>query len=444
MRRNRGPLLAGLTLLLLLSIAPANLEAVGILQKPRDNERDALLAVTPEFVVSNVTLINKELSPGGLNNTSAFDVCGADLGSMFDWNNRVYIAFGDTFGCPLTAQSQPNWRSNTLAYTTDTTPAGGIVFDAYILGPDAKAKENIANDAGPPEETAITTYGVSVGNTGYLFYFEGTIVPDWTCNYSSAAKSTDAGQNWTKMPSLVWLPGNFNQVAIYKQDGFVYFFGIPCARAGGVKLMRVAEGSIENKAAYQYFGGYILGTPAWYAEEQPIFIVPPGVGELSVRWNPYLGKYMMMYIHDDPPGFGRGIEMRTAPNLWGPWSEPVFVTSGATYPCIYAPYTREGYEENSGKTVYFRASRQCPGFDPYSTYWMKLTLAAANPGDANGSGGPADMLDALAAARCTLDLIDCSTIVQIAADVDCTASVTMLDALFIARKVLNLILNYPC
>lgn len=327
------------------------------------------------FTVGTVTQIAKEIGSDGNNSTQNVDVCGADLGSMFDWNGKVYNVFGDTFGCPLNP-NQPNWRSNTLATTTDATPSDGITFNNWIVGADGKAKEIIANDAGPSTETAIPTYGVSIGTTGYLYYFEGQISPSWTCNYSSVAKSTDGGQNWTKLSGLKWAPGNFNQVAIYKKDGYVYFFGIPCARAGGARMMRVLEGSIENKATYEYLTGYdATSNPIWTvnAESSAVSIVPAPVGELSVRFDNYLGQYIMMYLKDVSP---YTIEIRSAPNLWGPWSDPQTVTTGATYPCVYAPYMREGYDENNGQTVYFRMSRFCPGFNPYSSYWMKMTLNA--------------------------------------------------------------------
>ncbi len=317
--------------------------------------------------------VNKEIGPDGNNSTQNVDVCGADLGSMFDWNGKVYNVFGDTFGCPLSA-TPVNWRSNTLSYTTDSNPSDGITFDGWIVGADGKAKALIPHDAGPATETAIPTYGVSIGTTGYLFYFEGTISPSWSCNYSSVAKSTDGGQNWTKLSGLKWSPGNFNQVAIYKKGGYVYFFGIPCGRTGGAKLMRVLEGSIENKAAYEYVTGFDpSGNPTWTvnAESSAVIVVPAPVGELSVRWDNYLGKYIMMYLKDVSP---YTIQLRSAPDLWGPWGAPQDIVNGNTYPCLYAPYMREGYEENDGQVVYFRMSRFCTGFNPYSTYWMKVTL----------------------------------------------------------------------
>ena len=36
--------------------------------------------------VTNTTKIAKEVGDGAINNTGQYDVCGTDLGSMFDWN----------------------------------------------------------------------------------------------------------------------------------------------------------------------------------------------------------------------------------------------------------------------------------------------------------------------------------------------------------------------
>jgi len=360
--------------ILFLTIPLSVIVVVGTLGRVGTQSKAAF--APPPFTITGVFPIAKEIDTDGNNATQNVDVCGADLGSMFDWNGKVYNVFGDTFGCPLNPY-QPNWRSNTLAVSSDTNPSDGITFSNWITGADGKAKELIPNDPVSSTETAIPTYGISIGTTGYLFYFEGQISPTWTCSYSSVAKSTDGGQNWTRLTGLKWAPGNFNQVAIYRPAGssYIYFFGIPCGRAGGAKMMRVLEGSIENKAAYEYLTGYdASGGPIWTvnAESLAITVVSAPVGELSVRWNDYLKQYIMMYLKDVAPFT---IELRSASSIWGPWSSPQTVTTGDSYACIYAPYMKEGYEENMGQTVYFRLSRFCPGFNPYSTYWMKMTLS---------------------------------------------------------------------
>jgi Domain of unknown function (DUF4185) len=77
------------------------------------------------------------------------------------------------------------------------------------------------------------------------------------------------------------------------------------------------------------------GTHMWYAgrsgasavkwrvaeeDARPIFDRdgPPCMGELSVTWNRYLGRWLMLYNCDRPGG----ILFRVAREPWGPWSEP--------------------------------------------------------------------------------------------------------------------------
>ena len=42
-----------------------------------------------------------------------------------------------------------------------------------------------------------------------------------------------------------------------------------------------------------------------------------GIGELSVTWNPFLNKWLMLYNHGKP----EGINYRVADNPWGPWED---------------------------------------------------------------------------------------------------------------------------
>src|SRR5699024_8785511 len=44
----------------------------------------------------------------------------------------------------------------------------------------------------------------------------------------------------------------------------------------------------------------------------------PCVGELSVTYNSFISRWIMLYNCGDP----RGINMRTAKYPWGPWTKP--------------------------------------------------------------------------------------------------------------------------
>ena len=71
-----------------------------------------------------------------------------------------------------------------------------------------------------------------------------------------------------------------------------------------------------------YFIGAGRGGARWSQNELdavPLFF-PAAVGELSVRWNPMLRAWVMMYMSglDDPIGFAASLRLSRTP--WGPWS----------------------------------------------------------------------------------------------------------------------------
>jgi len=63
--------------------------------------------------------------------------------------------------------------------------------------------------------------------------------------------------------------------------------------------------------------------PKWSPKESdalPLFNQPQ-VGEFSVRFLPPVHRYVMLYNAEKP----RGINMRSAPNPWGPWSKETVI-----------------------------------------------------------------------------------------------------------------------
>ena len=144
----------------------------------------------------------------------------------------------------------------------------------------------------------------------------------WTCDKSSIASAAAAADphSWTAHSgSVSWAPGGFNQLAVLREGSTLYVFGVPCGRFGSVSLMKVAEASVLDKSAYRYFAGFEAGEPRWSASEAEAATVAGGpVGELSVSFNSYLGRYVMAYL--DPKK--AAIVIREAPLPWGPWSAP--------------------------------------------------------------------------------------------------------------------------
>jgi len=150
------------------------------------------------------------------------------------------------------------------------------------------------------------------------------------------------------------------------QDEFLYFFGIPGGRFGGVQLARVAPDQVLNLAQYAYWDGNTWAPGDASAART---IVPAPVGELSVRWNSYYGKWMMMYLNEDK----YAIVLRTADCLTGPWSDELTVVAGQEYPQLYAPFMLPKW--NDGPEIYFTMSL----FGPYNVSLTQTSLNGVAP-----------------------------------------------------------------
>jgi hypothetical protein len=331
------------------------------------------------FVLAGVTNVEQVAQLTGhdsLNKTARFEIAGQDLGSMFQADGKTWFVFGDTFGQRddgVTGGGGTEWRSNALAYTTDTDPTDGIRFDGYIADDIGWAKELIdSKKVDGIEMTAIPTYGFAANGAMYLAYMSVKHWADpgeWETNYAGFAKSTDGGRTWSKLDRPRWGgDSNFVQVSVSELDGDLYFWGVTHGRFGGVKLMKVSEKHVEDQSAYRYFAGTSAdGTPRWSADESDArTIVDDTVGELSVVWNEYLSRWTMSYTD----GGAESAVIREGATPWGPWGEKFTLASQTEVPGLYAPYLAPQYTTDGGRTIYFALSV----WDPYNVYWYKADL----------------------------------------------------------------------
>ncbi len=305
-----------------------------------------------------------------LNNTGRVNVYGTDLGSMFlHSDGRIYFLFGDTFGPPGRPGVSGDWRSNTMAYTTDFKASDGITFDGWITGASGRAKALIEgrhdpND-GSGEVTKIPTAGWSFRGRQFLWFMSVKRWGNpgqWEVNYSEIAYSDDDGNTWSRSGTRWSGNSNFIQVAVAEHSGYFYFWGIPAGRYGGVKLARVAPPDVLDKAAYRYYTG-----TGWSASEaNGVLVVDPPVGELSVLWNSYLQRWIMMYLNVSETR----IELREAREPEGPWGAPWEIASARDYPALYGAFMHSKYVENEGETVYFLMSR----FWSYNVFLMQVVF----------------------------------------------------------------------
>lgn len=321
--------------------------------------------------------------------TNGFGIYGTDLGIM--WENgltgKIQLAFGDTFSGP---NMTGNWRSNVLLLSTDTNLTNGLSLlqtgYAYQFIPSAPgALFPILNS----EVTIIPTAAISVNQEQYVNYMsvKSWDTPGrWTTNYSAISMYDQATDKWVLVPSTIRSAGwfrsstpyvagsqNFQQAAYVLEptnqvaEGdpqYVYAFGTPSGRAGSAYLSRVAKDNITDLSKYEYWDGsnWVQGKPAVAAPILGDSTSSPGlfgpiidlannpnffggwfagltgaktggnVSEMSVQYNEYLNKYVVLYANGQ-----NNVVLRTADRPEGPWSDPITIATSVQYPGLYAP-----------------------------------------------------------------------------------------------------------
>ena len=322
------------------------------------------------------------------NNTKGFGIYGTDLGIM--WFNGVngytQLAFGDTFSAP---NMTGDWRSNVLLLSDDTNLTDGLSLIptgyAYQFIPAARNEVFFIGS----EVTNIPTAAAYVNGENYVNYMsvKSWDTPGrWTTNYSAVSMYDDATNKWVLQRSTVRSAGwfrsstpyvagsqNFQQMAYVLEPEskvtpgdtrYLYAFGTPAGRAGSAFLSRVPETAVTDLGRYEYWDGksWVLDKPAVAAAvlgdsthsagilgfivdiaNDPNFFggffagligakTGGNVSELSVQYNEFLDKYVVLY--------GNGLNnvvLRTADSPEGPWSTPVTIATSLQYPGLYAP-----------------------------------------------------------------------------------------------------------
>jgi hypothetical protein len=345
---------------------------------------DSAKPVEPKIKEIRVEKVGALTGPESPTEMKALDVCGTDLGTMTEIGNRIFFAFGDTFGYEgdiCRGVGGPNWRSNVFASTTDHNPAGGVVLEDWLRGPDGKAiaivegahQRAFTGENG--EQTKIPTAMVSIGGRIYLHYMSvhgfSAAGGVWDCNDSRFAYSDDLGKTWHQSDLKFGKnDSNFNMLALTSEAGrgneegaYIYAMGTPCGRFGSVRLARVRKENILSVEAWEYFAG----DRRWAAHPgDAIEIIPAPVGEGSMVWNPGIRRWMYTYLNEKTAS----IELRESECPWGQWSAPHVVARATDYPQLYGAFLTPSFLQDNGQTLYFIMSM----YGAYNTFVMKATL----------------------------------------------------------------------
>lgn len=327
--------------------------------------------------LGDVTRVDWITGPDSPNETAdRWNVYGTDLGHPVLHHGKLYLVFGDTWGAD--GQEGDDWRSNGIARLASPDPRDGVTIAEMVTDEAGWSAELLPSaKVDGVEKTVIPTHGISVGDRMVLHFMsvrrwldDG----DWEVGHAGLAVSDDDGRTWQVVDDAV-LPGDgdFTQVAMVDDGEHVLVYGIPAGRSGDAHLARARGAALTDLASWEYWDG--AGWSPRPEDADPVVSGP--VGELSVRWNEHLGRWIMLTLDER---FG-AIVLRTATTPTGPWSDPVLVTAAEQYPRLYAPYLLPGAD--TGDDLYFTMSQ----FGPYQVALMRvrlssLVLATTASGDA--------------------------------------------------------------
>jgi hypothetical protein len=250
-----------------------------------------------------------------------YGITGSDLGVPFAHNGLTYVLFGDTQG-GVSGDRDP------IAFTADTDPEDGILLNFVTNSLAVWRPITIPGISQGAFEVPMD--GVSVSNRMYVYHTtdHSALV---TMGRSVVAVSTNDGRDFELLYTLStthFINVSVNKVNLHDWPGFpqaegegLVLFGSGSYRASDVRLAFQPANAIEDVSSLKYFTGLdTAGNPQWSASEfEAIALFDQAcVGELSVGWNKFIRRWVMLYNCESP----RGINYRTARQPWGPWSQP--------------------------------------------------------------------------------------------------------------------------
>jgi hypothetical protein len=349
--------------------------------------------------------IDRETGKETLNQTGKrFGIYGTDLGVSFIHNGRLYFLFGDTnrrdpdTGLPASAFPGEDFNEeltdlDAIAYTTSDRAYNGITLTFNLDYPHV---DDIVQLTG---EHPID--GISLNKEMYVFFTTDlqpdVLVPTRTVLVKSNDDGISFGKSLYTFSTSKFIHISCEIINNEKIDGLpinsgkgLLIWGSSVHRKSDVFLAHMPLNEITNKSSIRYFAGFASSDSKkalWKTKEEeakPLFKAEC-IGELSVRWNYYLNKWIMLYNCDLCNTIG--VLIRLADNPWGPWSSPkiIFDPKDGYGKFIHSPGNDNIYDKGRNRPSDWGAVYGPYQITPYSTgikyRYTKIyfTLSTWNP-----------------------------------------------------------------
>jgi hypothetical protein len=284
--------------------------------------------------------------PFAFNRTeSRFGIRGCDLGSSFEHEGRLYFLFGDTWRINQTL-AELNYDS--IAFCTDTDPSKGLHL-TFLDQPPLLRGPNITQGG-----FDVPLDGISHNGAMYVFFSSNSYSPAdgvTLMGRSVLGRSSDGGANYSYIGQLSTLKfinvsvvagtidaASADSIKMPVGTPVLWIWGTGRYRASDLYLSVMPLANIDILQPILYYAG----DNEWTSNESdaaPLFCAGD-LGEISVRWNPFLSRWLALFNSSNP----RGILLHSAPQPWGPWSKsPVMIFDSGALVDLNDPCSGSGY-----------------------------------------------------------------------------------------------------
>ena len=304
---------------------------------------------------------------------------GTDLGASFEHNGNLYFLFGDTHWLG----GFPPGTADSVAYTPDTDPWNGVGLyfhksyacvrfpsrptffvqelhgeydvpqDGFSFGGHMFAffstdhfrngkvmGRSVLARCDQPIPAIETSKPLDPLTFQYLTEFSRYRFINVSVQYASAANSRRWGLPDGREGLLIWGTGAYRADHVY-----LAFLPLDDEQVTDKLFSPFSANPVDlGSLGALYYCGLESGKPQWSESELdavPLFY-PAAIGELSLRWDPMLRAFVMMYMSGPDDPIGAAVVMRLGRRPWGPWSKRRMVFDWILDGLGYRDHTNRG------------------------------------------------------------------------------------------------------
>lgn len=306
-------------------------------------------------------------------------------------NERLWYVGGQPVGPQHISAKGPIKRmiNNTGLILRDKTGKYGLKNFSYICDETGNIKQLVPSlpDEPPDDVRVWCLHGCAIQNKVYLFFIEVRMHDEglFPLNFKIIGSGLAVGSSYDwdfhriryKRSTIIWKksePHFGSAVLRGLEEDRVFIYGVLRDEEKIQKcyLARVKSQDMEQLEKYEY-----LASPDshWSPQVKDAISVFTGMpNELSVSYNAYLEGYLAVHSLDT----SGHIVGRTAPDPWGPWSEPTILwTVKPNYqkplpypPLIYAGKEHPELAEENGRVIYITYVE----FEEYFPHLIEIIL----------------------------------------------------------------------